>query len=225
MLDSSGFKFVDRFDNFDSEEYFNKIITLAIHAYFEILKSKRYVKADTIGKRENQYRDDIVETMINIQEDYGFNNLIINCEAQEKGDNLNQLGLLDIKIQYRNLRDIKFTNKYYHTIECKRFGSDLNITDYYNHGVLEFLNGKYSSNANFAGFICFVEKFRNGWVMEDIVMKINEKLRKNNLATLNPIHHDDYEYVYKLTAPRNYNNKNINLIHLMLDYSSIYFDN
>lgn len=225
MLDPSNFKFYDRFENFDSKEYFNKIIDLAIHAYFEILNTQTYVKSEMIRKRENQYRDDFVNLMNQIQKEYGFNNLIINCEPQERRENVDERGLLDIKIQYRNLRDIKFVNKCYHTIECKRFGKNLNINDYYENGILEFLEGKYSSNANFAGMICFIEEFKNNWSIEDIILKINEKLNENDISPLNKSPHDDYEHVYRLTTLRDYNNKNIHIIHLMLDYTSIFSNN
>lgn len=225
MLDPSNFKFNERFDNIDSEEHFSKIINLAIHAHFEILNTKTYIKSEMIRKRENEYRDDFAQTMIDIQEDYGFNNLIINCEPQERRENIKQRGLLDIKIQYRNLKSIKFINQCYHTIECKRFGMDLNIKDYYENGILEFLEGKYSSNAKFAGMICFIEEFKNNLNMEDIIEKINEKLNENNLSSLNNTPHTDYRYVYRLTAPRTYNDKDINIIHLMLDYSGIYSNN
>lgn len=225
-MDPSKFKYYDRFDNFDSEEHFSELIDLAIHTYFKILNTKNYFKSEMIRKRENEYRDDFVETMINIQEDYGFNNLIINCEPQERREDVEERGLLDIKIQYRNLRSIKFLNKCYHTIECKRFGEDLNInTNYYENGILEFLEGKYSSNANFAGMICFIEEFKNNWSIEDIIVKINEKLNENNIPSLNNTPHTDYEHVYRLTTPRNYNDEDISIIHLMLDYSSIYFNN
>ena len=226
MLDPSKFKYFERFDRFDSEEYFNKIIDLAIHTYFEILNTKTYTKSEMIRKRENEYRDDFVKIMTAIQEDYGFYNLIINCEAQERRENVEERGLLDIKIQYRNLRSIKFINKCYHTIECKRFGKDLNITtNYYENGILEFLEGKYSDNANFAGIICFIEEFKNNWSIEDIIVKINEKLNENDIPPLNNTPHTDYEHVYRLTTPRNYNNEDINIIHLMLDYSNIYSNN
>lgn len=223
-MDPSKFKFIDRFEKFDSEECFNKIINLAVHTYFEILNTKSYVKSEMIRKRENEYRDDFAETMMSIQEDYGFNNLIINCEAQERRKNVKQRGLLDIKIQYQNLRNINI-NKYYHTIECKRFGKDFSIDDYYKNGILEFLEGKYSSNADFAGMICFIEEFRNNWGMEDIILKINGKLNENGLSSLNNTLNDDYEHVYRLTALRNYNKRNIHLIHLMLDYTDIFFNN
>ena len=32
-------------------------------------------------------------------------------------------------------------------------------------------------NANFAGMICFIEEYKNNWSMEDIILKINEKLK------------------------------------------------
>ena len=60
---------------------------------------------------------------------------------------------------------------------------------------------------------------------EDIILKINEKLNENDLSSLNNTPHEDYEQVYKLTALRNYNNKNIQIIHLMLDYTSIFSNN
>lgn len=226
MLDSSNFKYFERFDNIDSEEHFNKLINLAIHTYFKILNTKTYTKSEMIRKRENEYRDDFVKTMLEIQEDYGFNNLIINCEPQERREYIEERGLLDIKIQYQNLSSIKFINKCYHTIECKRFGDDLNLkNNYYENGILEFLEGKYSRNANYAGMICFIEEFKSNWTMEDIILKINEKLKENNISTLNNNPHDDYEHVYTLTTLRGYNNKNINIIHLMLDYTCIFSNN
>ena len=226
MFDPSNFKYFERFDNFDSEEYLNKLINLAIQTYFKILNTKTYFKSEMIRKRENEYRDDFVDTMTTLQEDYGFNNLIINSEPQERRENVKERGLLDIKIQYRNLRDIKFVNKCYHTIECKRFGNDLNINDnYYENGILEFLDGKYSSNTYFAGMICFIEEFKKNWSMEDIILKINEKLNENDISSLNNTPHEDYKDVYRLTALRDYNDKNIHIIHLMLDYTSIFSNN
>ncbi len=225
MLDSSKFKYFERFENIDSEEHFNKLINLAIHTYFEILNTKTYSKSEMIRKRENEYRDDFVDTMLEIQEVYGFNNLIINCEPQERREDVEERGLLDIKIQYQTLKNIHI-NKYYHTIECKRFGNDLKIKEnYYENGILEFLEGKYSSNANYAGMICFIEEFKNNWNMDKIIIKINEKLNENNISSLNNNPHEDYEHVYTLTTLRNYNNKKIHIIHLMLDYTSIFSNN
>ena len=225
MLDSSKFKYFERFENIDSEEHFNKLINLAIHTYFEILNTKTYSKSEMIRKRENEYRDDFVDTLLEIQEDYGFNNLIINCEPQERREYVEERGLLDIKIQYQTLQNIHI-NKYYHTIECKRFGNDLKIKEnYYENGILEFLEGKYSRNANYAGMICFIEEFKNNWNMDKIIIKINEKLNENNISFLNNNPHEEYEHVYTLTTLRDYNNKNIHIIHLMLDYTSIFSNN
>ena len=55
--------------------------------------------------------------------------------------------------------------------------------------------------------------------------EINEKLNKNNISSLNNTPHSDYEHVYRLTTPRTYNEKDINIIHLMLDYRGIYSNN
>lgn len=49
-----------------------------------------------------------------------------------------------------------------------------------------------------------------------------KKLNKNNISSLNNTPHTNYEHVYRLTTTRNYNDEYINIIHLMLDYSSIY---
>ena len=103
MYDDSKFKYFNRFEDFDSETFLGDVINLAIHAYFEILKSKKYVKSQMKLKRENVYRDDLVEMMADMQEKYGLDNLIINCEAQEKINDC-ETGLLDIKVQYRNLK-------------------------------------------------------------------------------------------------------------------------
>ena len=198
---------------------------MILSTYFEILNTKTYSKSEMIRKRENEYRDDFVDTLLEIQEDYGFNNLIINCEPQERREDVEERGLLDIKIQYQTLKNIHI-NKYYHTIECKRFGNDLKIKEnYYENGILEFLEGKYSSNANYAGMICFIEEFKNNWNMDKIIIKINEKLNENNISSLNNNPHDDYEHVYTLTTLRDYNNKNIHIIHLMLDYTPIFSNN
>ena len=70
--------------------------------------------------------------------------------------------------------------------------------------------------------ICFIEEFKNNWDMGDIIVKINEKLNESNISSLKNTPHTDYEHVYRLTTPRNYNEEDINIIHLMLDYSSIY---
>ena len=48
MLDSSNFKYFERFDKIDSEEHFNKLINLAIRTYFEILNTKTYIKSEMI---------------------------------------------------------------------------------------------------------------------------------------------------------------------------------
>ena len=73
--------------------------------------------------------------------------------------------------------------------------------------------------------ICFIEEFKNNWNMEKIIVKINEKLNENDISSLNNTPHENYEPVYRLTALRNYNHKNIHIIHLMLDYTSIFSNN
>ena len=224
-MEISDFQFSKRFDDFDSEEFFNRLIVLVIHAYLDILKTKQYVKSEMIRKRENEYRDDLVERMINLQGDFGFNELIINCEVQERIKGVDERGLLDIKIQYRNLKNARIINEFYHTIECKRFGKDLNINDYYKNGILKFINGKYSNNALYAGLICFIEEFKDDWDMDDIVVKFNEKLKEKGLAALINTPNEFYKHVYNLSLDRQFNEHNLNLIHLMFDYSDIYFDN
>ena len=57
------------------------------------------------------------------------------------------------------------------------------------------------------------------------VISDNEKLNENDIPSLNNTPHEDYEPVYKLTTLRNYNHKNIHIIHLMLDYTSIFSNN
>ena len=73
--------------------------------------------------------------------------------------------------------------------------------------------------------ICFIEEFKNNWNMEKIIIKINEKLNENNISSLNNNPNEDYEHVYTLTTLRDYNNKNIHIIHLMFDYTDIFSNN
>ena len=80
-MDSSNFKFIKRFE---SKKLLNEVINLAIYAYFKVILKTKYVKSNMISKRENQYRDDLVEAMLKCQSECGLNYLIINSEVQEK---------------------------------------------------------------------------------------------------------------------------------------------
>ena len=218
-MDSSNFKFIKRFE---SKKLLNEVINLAIYAYFNVILKTKYVKSNMISKRENQYRDDLVEAMLKCQSECGLNYLIINSEVQEKN---NVYGSLDMKIQYRHLKSINMVKEKYHTIECKRFGKNPNLNDYYHHGILDFLNGKYSMNTNFAGLICFVEQLNEYETIEILIERINNYLSKKDVSQLEKIINKNYEYVYSFNQPRNNNGEIINITHLMLDYTEIYSSN
>ena len=217
-MKKSNFKYAERFN---SEKLLNKVIALAINSYYIILENKEYIKSEMEVKRENQYRSDLVELMKKNKLDFGLGCLIINAETEEYNDW--DIGLLDIKIQYSHFNYID-VDKNYHTIECKRFDKNLNFTDYYKHGICEFITGKYSKNTNHAGMICFIEEFKDNHTTEIIVNKLNNYLQRKNQAILNKINHESFEYIYQSSHDRLISNEKIHIKHLFFDYSGIFVD-
>ncbi len=217
-MKKSQFKFSDRFN---SEKLLNKVINLAIDSYYIILENEKYVKNEMDTKRENQYRSDLVELMKKNKVDFGLGCLIINAETEEYNEG--NVGLLDIKIQYSHFNYIDI-DKNYHTIECKRLDKNLYFTDYYKHGICEFISGKYSRNTNHAGMICFIEEFNDNHTTEIIVDKLNNYLLRKNESILQKINHECFDYIYQSTHDRMITNEKISIKHLFFDYSSIFVD-
>lgn len=203
--------------NFNSESLLNKTLELAIYSYNHILKNNKYFINELAHDRENIYRSDLVKVMDQLRFKFGLNYIILNKESEE--DEGVGKGRLDIKIQYTKLHEIDFNNEYYHTIECKRFGEKPNYKDYYENGILEFINMKYSPKTNYAGMICFVEKLPNNLKINEIIEKLNNHLRRKDNNILKSFGHE-FKYYYKSNHKR-INNECMILTHLFFDYTNI----
>lgn len=209
------FKFAKNF-NFDN--LLDKTLKLAIYSYYHILKEKRYIINEMDNDRENIYRSDLVRVMKKLRFKCGLNFVILNKETEE--DEGEGKGRLDIKIEYTKLYEYDFNDEFYHTIECKRFGNTPNYKDYYENGILEFINMKYSPKTNYAGMICFVEKIPNNLKnINEIIDKLNNHLKNKNVNTLQQFKHE-FKYNYKSKHERT-NHECMILTHLFFDYTSI----
>ena len=204
--------------NFNFDNYLNKTLELAIFSYNNLLKNKEYIIAEMDNDRENIYRSDLVKEMLDSRFDLGLGCVILNKESEE--DEGEGKGRLDIKIQYTELHEIDSDNEFYHTIECKRFGKKPNYKNYYEKGILEFINVKYSPKTNYAGMICFVEKIPEKFNdINEIIHKLNNYLKNKNVNILQPGEHE-FKYAYKSKHERT-NNECMVLTHLFFDYTSI----
>ena len=204
--------------NFNFDKYLDKTFELAIHSYNNILKSKQYTISEMDNDRENIYRSDLVKEMLNSRFDLGLGCVILNKESEE--DEGERKGRLDIKIQYMNLHEIDFDDEFYHTIECKRFGEKPDYRNYYENGILKFINTTYSPKTNYAGMICFVEKIpENLKDISEIIEKLNKHLKNKNENTLQTCELE-FEYSYSSKHKR-INNQCMILTHLFFDYTSI----
>ena len=204
--------------NFNFDNLLNKTLELAIYSYKHILKNNRYIINEMDDDRENIYRSDLVRVMNDSRFELGLNCIILNKESEE--DEGEGKGRLDIKVQYTRLHEFDFNNEYYHTIECKRFGEIPNYKDYYENGILEFINMKYSPKTNNAGMICFVEKIPDNLNnITEIIEKLNNHLRNKNVNSLILFGHE-FKYAYKSKHERT-NHDYIHLTHLFFDYTSI----
>ena len=181
--------------NFNFDKLLDKTFKLAIYSYNYILNEKQYIINKMDNDRENIYRSDLVRVMKKLRFKYGLNFVVLNKEPEE--DEGNGKGRLDIKIEYTRLYEYDFNDEFYHTIECKRFGNTPNYKDYYENGILEFINMKYSPKTNYAGMICFVEKIpKNLKNINEIIEKLNNHLKNKNVNTLQQFKHE-FKYTYK----------------------------
>ncbi|WP_019264772.1 hypothetical protein [Methanobrevibacter smithii] len=204
--------------NFNFDKLLDKTFKLAIYSYNYILNEKQYIINKMDNDRENIYRSDLVRAMKKLRFKYGLNFVVLNKESEE--DEGNGKGRLDIKIEYTKLYEYDFNDEFYHTIECKRFGNTPNYKDYYENGILEFINMKYSPKTNYAGMICFVEKIpKNLKNINEIIEKLNNHLKNKNVNTLQQSKHE-FKYTYKSKHKRT-NQKCMILTHLFFDYTSI----
>lgn len=209
------FKFIK---NFNFDVLLNKTLELAIYSYNNILKSKKYIINEMDQDRENIYRSDLVREMNHLRFEFGLGCVVLNKETEE--DEGEGKGRLDIKVQYSRLHEFDLNDEYYHTIECKRFGENPKYKDYYEKGILEFINRKYSPNTNYAGMICFIEKIPNNLDnINEIIIKLNNYLKNKSVDTLNSFEHE-FEYCYKSKHKR-INNEYMILTHLFFDYTNI----
>ena len=220
------FDFIGRFT---SEKLFYKIINLIVFSYLGLVDNETiYRKSDIkFPKRENYFTRKLVDEMEKHQENHGLGHLIFNCEVQEANNDFSVVGLLDIKIQIIERERVSET---YYSIECKRLDTGSNDSKYISEGILDFVTGKYSRVNNTAGMIAFIEKGN----IRNIVDNINERLLNNQeihtLKSLNKISieinlKDDFEHIYFSKHKRDYNFSDINLYHIMLDYTQIYVNN
>lgn len=204
--------------NFNFDKLLDKTFKLAIYSYNYILNEKQYIINKMNKDRENIYRSDLVRAMKKLRFKYGLNFIVLNKEPEE--DEGNGKGRLDIKIEYTKLYEYDFNDEFYHTIECKRFGNTPNYKDYYENGILEFINMKYSPKTNYAGMICFVEKIpKNLKNINEIIEKLNNHLKNKNVNTLQQFKHE-FKYTYKSKHKRT-NKECMILTHLFFDYTSI----
>ncbi|MEA4957732.1 hypothetical protein SDC9_07611 [bioreactor metagenome] len=220
------FNFLDRFT---SDKLFNKIINLIVFSYLGLVENEIIYKKSDIKypKRENFFTRKLVDEMEKHQENQGLGHLVFNCEVQEANNDFSLVGLLDIKIQIIERERI---SDIYYSIECKRLDTGSNDSKYISEGVFDFISGKYSSNNNTAGMISFIER---GNIL-NIIEKINERLlnneKINTLKDLNKISleidlKDDFEHIYYSKHKRTNDLSDINIYHIMLDYTQIYVNN
>lgn len=204
--------------NFNLDNLFNKTLELAIYSYNHILEKEPYIINEMDNDRENIYRSDLVREMLHLRFEFGLGCIVLNKEAEE--DEGEGKGRLDIKVQYSHIHHLDVNDEYYHTIECKRFGEIPNFKDYYENGILEFINMKYSPKTNNAGMICFVEKIPDNLNnINEIIEKLNNYLRNKNVNPIESFKHE-FKYAYKSKHERT-NHDYINLTHLFFDYTSI----
>lgn len=204
--------------NFNFDQLLKKTLELAIYSYNHILKNKQYIINEMDQDRENIYRSDLVREMSQLRFEFGLGCVMLNKEAEE--DEGEGKGRLDIKVQYSRLHEFDSNDVCYHTIECKRFGKIPNYKDYYEKGILEFINSKYSPNTNSAGMICFVEKIPDKLNnINEIIEKLNNHLKNKNENILKTFEYE-FDYIYKSKHQRT-NHEYINLTHLFFDYTKI----
>lgn len=205
--------------NFNFDSCLNKTLKLAQYSYKDILKTTHYNKSEMGSERENIYRRDLVRKMSALRFESGLGCVVLNKEAEE--DEGNRKGRVDIKVQYSRLQEFDFNDEYYHTIECKRFGKKPDYRDYYENGILEFVNMKYSPNTDSAAMICFVEEIpENLTTIAQIIEKLNNYLENKDADTLKSIE-DDFEHIYKSEHERA-DKTLIALTHLFFDYTGIF---
>ena len=215
MINSDDFKFNS---NFKSKNLLLRVMDLILASYGEIKNTKKNV--DTIiYHRENHYRNDLVKVMNDLKSLHGLSGLIINTEPQEIGDEI--IGKIDIKVEYCPPTVRSFELKNYHSIECKRLDRKLDFSNCYYRGLNDFIEGKYSKNTDYAGMLYFIEEFPENHNIEKIVEKWNHYLENKKINIIKKFEHN-YDYFYYSKHQRKNESGEINIFHLMLDYSEIY---
>ena len=188
----------------------HKYINLVINSYKDIEKEKR-----TELLVENTRRNILCNQMRKNKHRYGITfNIVTECGVWDK-KSFEDEGRIDICCYLSELED------QYFAFECKRFLKVDLIPSYiknkyYAEGIKRFEDNIYSQDINIGGMVAFLEegdytRLNNLMINELPKFSVDKKIdilsEKYN-----------YNYVYETTHYRK-NNKNIKLIHVLMDFS------
>jgi hypothetical protein len=203
---------------------FHAVSELLIDCYSQIINNEIFKP----NEFENHLRNVLIGYLRKNKEKHGISYLGFEIEVGEIGSDYGTIGFLDIKVSNIGLLDsMKCDESIYYAIECKRLdNSKKKISDYINEGILRYVIMKYSRNMPIAFMIGFIE---SGQVI-NIINNINNDLSSHKIIeTIQYLKqfqfYDDFEYSYQSIHNRIKNQGQIELVHLMFDYSSIIIKN
>lgn len=188
---------------------FYAVIDLIFESYNQIIKEITYNKYP----KEDVLRNGLVRYM---KKNKKIQCLIMKESAVDDNEDITK-GRMDITVYFNN------NEEQYFSFECKRVSENEWTKDinklYIKQGLMDYINLKYSEKLNMGGMIAFIEEGNLNTICDNIVDKVKSKkcfcVKGCNLRT-----HISHERVYHSEHVR-INNTNIDIYHVILDYSNI----
>lgn len=239
-------KFVEK--NFKRRDItFDNCLHAIIYGFGEVQKDRTYSrkkileeasrirsKNASIIELEDYLRNDLVINYIQPNLDkFNLKNYLFIPGADEIANNI-RTGMLDIKVCSPS-----FNGNVYYVFECKRFNKSI-IGDYLKEGIQRFTKSKYYPEAqtSIAGLISFLESvdIKKKVGIEDVFeqLKLSLNNSKVEIKLKSELSHyrlkskkynfiSEYKFVFQSVHGRE-NKKDIELVHVMLDYNNLVKD-
>lgn len=197
---------------------FNQVLKLLIFSYEKMVKERKF----DLKEWETFLRNILLKKLREHKSKFNLDHLNFYAEVEEINKDCTTAGFIDIHIS--NPMKILGKEDLFYAFECKRLdGGKSKNEEYINNGLIRFINGKYSKNMPLSGMIGFVQGFKKGNNMINLISDINHILNnsKEIKSTKKIIKHQinpKFEHSYYSQHNRNAKLPKIDLYHLFFDF-------
>ena len=199
---------------------FTSVMDLLIYCYYKIIEKERF----NSNKFEEFLRNVLVNYLRKNKDRFNISYLGFEIEAGDIYFDSIRVHYIDIKVcNVGLLNSMKSDENIYFSVECKRLDKSSNkIKRYVEQGIFRYIEGKYSRFMPIALMVGFIEMGD----INSIVTDINQKLLAlKKIETIIELRRyfmkDNFEGSYISKHNRKRNLGEIELYHLLFDYSDI----